>query len=522
MNNNYKLRLFVLFSYLSVFFLLGVPLWYKLTTIHRADLPITYIKELVDNKLNDVHLKLPIYVDSQINDIKESAILLKDIQSEINDILGKNNAGLDISVNVLDYVKENLDSKNENANQILKIVKGDNNLKMVENRDFFSSTATTVEVNDLSTDYQKSIRELSNIILNNILGVNAKNINTVIASTKDINDGEKTGVSIPYIQDIHLSAILLSGDGDALGWDIESSMSKYITPLREMLSSVYHFTVDSDIVYYNDLNLHSQHAVNESTLAHILDISEISTSDEYSEQIGLTLAIVFPSREVGNNGLEFIKPKSIEKLDGSEKVSNDINWEKYLIPRWGSLIINKYPLKANSYLDEEFLHPIMHKFSIDLLEILGIGSDMMSPYNSLHMFKRSVVLRNLLKSVDTLQSLVRLTESFKQMAVPEQVLADVNTAIGIRYEIINKINHFGTSNGINNNIVWDELVLLSNKLVTVCENAFFDNEMVQQNFFPDEHKTAVYFPFLGPIAMVLFLGIVNMIKDRSHIVDSIK
>jgi phosphatidylinositol glycan class S len=45
-----------------------------------------------------------------------------------------------------------------------------------------------------------------------------------------------------------------------------------------------------------------------------------------------------------------------------------------------------------------------------------------------------------------------------------------------------------------------------------AERAFFEKSMVGQLYFPDEHKIAVYMPLLGPVAVPLFMGVLNQLK----------
>ena len=59
-----NLRKYVGLCFLACYFLLGVPLWYKLTNIYRAPLPVEYIKSLHENKFQDVHLVIPVYIKS--------------------------------------------------------------------------------------------------------------------------------------------------------------------------------------------------------------------------------------------------------------------------------------------------------------------------------------------------------------------------------------------------------------------------------------------------------------------------
>lgn len=45
-----------------------------------------------------------------------------------------------------------------------------------------------------------------------------------------------------------------------------------------------------------------------------------------------------------------------------------------------------------------------------------------------------------------------------------------------------------------------------------AHNAFW-KMMVQQMYFPQEHKIAVYMPLLGPILIVMTMGLLRVVKE---------
>ena len=190
----------------------------------------------------------------------------------------------------------------------------------------------------------------------------------------------------------------------------------------------------------------------------------------------------------------------------------------------GVLIVNKSSVEANSLITEEYLNPILLKFIKDLLNLLGIANnnnnnseinnddrdfEYTSPYLVIDSVKRIRIIENLNKSIDTLWSLVKLTEQFEQMTVPKEVLQDLTDALDKRLELIDLLNNPSKGSDMD----WSKGLLMSNQIVKSCERAFFHGEMLQQNFFPQEHKLAVYLPLLGPLTVVIVSGLKAVFKE---------
>ena len=494
------LRRLVLLCFIGIYLLLGLPLWYKLTSVYRSAIPIDYIRELSANKYKDIHVSIPLYVD--IGNENHYPDFTSDLQKLVDKKVESGSKTVDWSVNVLKLTKQvEMEAANDSTlYHILKLVPGET-LLLIEND---NSTVSTINYNYNELKYQDLLTYVSNELFEIVFALEWKLFSNNMESQHD-------AVAISYNPNIHLTVSLLTGDGNLVSWEIDEAMKKYVSPLRSMLSSIYNITVDTSIVYFNDLNLpelNTLDTITQQDISYKIDLSEVLSSNNHAEDINLNLAIVFPSKTKAPEGLKFINSTS-SIIDGVEVLSK---WESFLVPQWGALIINKYPLLTNLSLTDTYLKPVIFKFSEDLLKLLNISYDKnpsISTFNMLDSFKRYTTIRNIYKSVETMESLVKLTQAFEQMSIPEDVLKNINHAIKLRKQIIKLLNN----SRMQGNFIWDSALQLSNELVKVCESAFFDGEMVQQNFFPQEHKMAVYFPLLGPISMVILLGIISHIKE---------
>lgn len=492
---------------LLLYVCIGVPLWYKLTTIFRAQLPINYINSLHESKFQDVHMVIPVYIKSSVYRFPD---LHTAVQTQINYLLDSKPQLIPWSLQVLPYDEDIIaDANTRNVSYHVIDLVLDNDVGLYISRDadetivFFSDE--TVVSNDLPFFIAQTVVEYTFKLEFTRLG------KYPILPPNNI--------SIAYTPTVHLSLSLLTGDGNPVTWEIDSALKKYFSPIRSMISPITNFTVDTNIIYYNDLNLHKLDNISTVTwedISHTLDLSELSTLNDYDELVSLNLAVVFPSNKT-DDGLDFITPTSISNSTFTNS-TNLINWESFIVPRWGVLIINKYPYDNNTMLTDDYLSTVLETFSEDLLRLLDLSDEHINfatPYITLNSYKRLLTLHNMDRAVETIWSLSRLTQNFKQMSIPSEVLSNVNKALHLRLEIADLLNN----PLLGDNKLWSQVLVMSNELVELCESAFFHGEMVQQNFLPQEHKIAVYLPLLGPISIIVIFGFMKVAREEGTVPD---
>ncbi|QLL30748.1 hypothetical protein HG536_0A05630 [Torulaspora globosa] len=492
------LRKIVGLCFLACYVLLGVPLWYKLTTVYRAPLPVEYIRSLHEGKFQDVHMVIPVFIKSEVYrfpDIHDA------VQVQVNHLLNSKKQYVPWSLQILPYEEYNATGSKYGHSDEYHVV----SLVLDEFVGYsvaYDAKETTVFFDDAAVVSNDIPFFVAQSLVEHTFALEWEQLSSDFSRHDD-------NMVVTYNPNMHLSISLLSGDGSPVRWEIEKTLQHYFTPFRKFLAPLVNFTVDTSIIYYNDLNVHALKdgdSVTPQELSHTIDLSELSSMNYLSESSALNLAIVFPSNVSSPSGLNFIH--GVSNNTGSEA-----DWQSFIVPQWGNLIINKNPLPPNALLKESYLVPIMYQFATDLFQLLGLtkgSQDLSSPYVTIDSFKRLTTLRNIDNAEETLWSLVKLTQSFKQMAVPEDVLNNVNQALKLRLEIIDLLNNPEKGG----DVVWNQALVLSNKLVKASETAFFHGEMVQQNFFPQEHKIAVYLPLLGPTSVVIFLGLVKLLKER--------
>ena len=523
-----KLRKSVAVVFLLLYVFIGIPLWYKLTTIYRATLPIEYIQSLHNDKFKEIHLTIPVFIKSdtyRFPDIHDA------VQIQVNHLLRSKRHYVDWSLEIFPYDKTLIDTEydfNRDNYHVVDLVLDE----FVGYTLPHDSMVTTIYFTDESVASNDLPFFIAQILVEHTFQIEWNQWTLKpgqVEPNQYNNDHNSKQFAINYTPNIHLSISLLNGNGNPISWEIDKSLTKIFTPFRQLISPLYNFTVDTQIDHFNDLNLNQLNQIDNPTwhdLSHIIDLSELSSNNYFVEQNAINLVIVFPSKDNSLNGLQFLQDTNNKDGDNTtaNSTSTSVEWGSFIVPRWGVLIVNKSSVEANSLITEEYLNPILLKFIKDLLNLLGIANnnnnnseinnddrdfEYTSPYLVIDSVKRIRIIENLNKSIDTLWSLVKLTEQFEQMTVPKEVLQDLTDALDTRLELIDLLNNPSKGSDMD----WSKGLLMSNQIVKSCERAFFHGEMLQQNFFPQEHKLAVYLPLLGPLTVVIVSGLKAVFKE---------
>ncbi|KAG7664978.1 uncharacterized protein J8A68_001506 [[Candida] subhashii] len=147
----------------------------------------------------------------------------------------------------------------------------------------------------------------------------------------------------------------------------------------------------------------------------------------------------------------------------------------------------------------------MNIFISQLFHLLGVPSSASTgPTSTLikvDSLTRIQILKNLKESKANLHSLIKLSESLNEITIPEET----KTMIDLTLDKINQA--IAQAKDIHKSMEFSAQALIySNK-------AFFEEKMVQQAYFPNEHKLAVLLPLLGPVCSIMIFGSLKLVKD---------
>jgi phosphatidylinositol glycan class S len=467
-------RRWVLFSILALYLFIGVPLWFRLTEIYRAPLPANFIQTLHRNGNVDIKLTNRVYL--KVGDGFRYPDLAEATQIQINHELHRLQQDPETAMSVLWNVTVQLQDEIPHDSYVLYLELGGAegiSLDETKKEATLFYTLDSVKNNDLPFFVTQTI-------LYHMFNTEMKLLSP--RHDRGIN-------ALRYSPNIHLSFKLLSGDGYPVDWEIEKTLDNYFKPLVQEFKSFINFTVDSEIKYYTELNLpEGSHQINKNELSTILDFSEWDISSNQFSYPTLNFVLYYPS--ASQAPLEFTDQSS--------------QYYSFLIPQWGSVLLKESALIPNTVIGTRELEPLLETFTSELFKLLGIPGDPKTPKIRIDAMKKYSILENLNRGVDSLSSLLKLSESLPNMSIPKTVLENVKAALESRQRVVQKLNF---------EYDFDGALVESISMLQHAESAFFDREMVQQTFFPQEHKIAVYMPLLGPMTLICVMGTIRVLKE---------
>ncbi|EEP77424.1 conserved hypothetical protein [Uncinocarpus reesii 1704] len=311
----------------------------------------------------------------------------------------------------------------------------------------------------------------------------------------------RIGRSFKYADTYHLSFSLFTPGTQPSSWDIEPALQEYLVPLLKAFSPISNFSINTQVQLY-------------------ATFSPTFTPPEYEESRGIwTLkkedlsafinAAEWPlSPSIGGgptmNFILYVPAATQSPLLVKESLATS-----WLIPQWGGVVILNPPLSATTesptnpaHLTKESLHIPLSAFSHQLLALLGAPSSPSSLPLRLQHLIRMQTASLLLSASSTMGSLARLTRSLPSIPIPATVATSVSRTL----------SHLSSACDFLKNGDFTQALAAARVAEREAERSFFEKSMVGQVYFPDEHKVAVYLPLLGPVGVPLVLALVKEVN----------
>ncbi|KAF2088807.1 hypothetical protein K490DRAFT_64020 [Saccharata proteae CBS 121410] len=510
-------RRFVILSFWAVAILLGLPLWYKTTTIYRAELPLQPMLEWSDGKTCRPVFPLRIAFEAPSLSTADAQHLLRTTQHALDDLN-------DFSAHHLRLLLSD-SSKTSNSSQALNrdgssdadvaltihlISSQDRSLPRAELQayaptvDVFyapnqipslsstSSPLATFIANELQSMFAEEQASLAHLLASGGMGQNVR-IKSLSPESAAALERQKTR-SFRYAPTYHLTFSLFTPEAIPSAWEIESALEEYLAPLLQSLSSISNFTVDTQVQMYATF----APSIREPEYSEEQNAWTLRTED----LSGFINAAEWPLSPSIGEGPTVNFVLYVPSSDQSPLVVKENGGNSWLIPQWGGVqILN--PLSAQSTLTKEALRPAMLTFSNQLLSLLGVPQSPSSLPLRISTLRRVRAASLLFSASSTLGSLARLTQALPSIAIPDTVAYSVEQTIAHLEAACDGLREGRFHRALENARIAE----------AEAEKAFFERSMVGQVYFPDEHKVAVYLPLLGPVAVPLVMAAVKEIKS---------
>ena len=309
--------------------------------------------------------------------------------------------------------------------------------------------------------------------------------------------------SFKYSDTYHITFSLFTEGVNPSSWDIAEVLKTHIDPWISALSTISHFTVNSQIQLYSQFSpsIHPiQDTITNGTKLVKADLSAFVNAAEWP---------LSPS--IGSSGPTINFVLYVPSVAQSPLTIADTNGgTDWLIPQWGGVAIYNHiksstngSLIVPERLDSTAMATAFTTFRSQLLSLLGLPGEINTPLPlRLQSLLRIQTTSLFLSASSTLGSLARLTQSLPSIPIPLSVARSVESTISHLTQTCKALEqgHF------------DAALQHARQAETEAEQAFFEKSMVGQVYFPDEHKFAVYMPLLGPISFPLVLGLIKEVK----------
>lgn len=474
--------------YLSAFVaLLGVPLFFYTTLIHRAHLPADEVEQRAGEFGQNVRFQIPIYFDSSL----ASKPLIELTQHEVDASLNHHSLSQTWGLVLKDNGAKPIDASKDYVVRLEQKASTD----MSQQPFMCRLSPVSKEIFIFASPEALSTESLASYISAALLEIVFKDELTAVS--KISNNDHNTDVVFPYSPTYNVVFNLFVEDGRPVNWKIEKA-AEFIEPVFGALANFCKFRISSQIQYYSKLQ--NEPVLNANASARIIPKTDLATFINYGEW-NLNTHDIAPSI----NFLVFFPKSNYQSIP---LLVENSTTNSFLIPQWGGVHIfnskTEIPNGETFQFSASQLESIFDIFASQLFELLGVPREPQSPFLRVAAFNRLASLKNLKRSLSNLSALLKISSSLNGISIPESTREHVLASLEFYDKAVESLhkNDFAAS------------VAFSAKSVDNSDKAFFEKEMVQQAYFPSEHKLAVFLPLLGPICSIVFFGLLKYIKDR--------
>ncbi|KAI1414191.1 phosphatidylinositol-glycan biosynthesis class S protein [Hypoxylon sp. FL1857] len=483
-------RSYIVASFWFIVLFLGLPIWWKTTTIYRADLPLSQMMDWADGRACNPVFPIKVAVDaptlqhSEIenlvritqqaldttNDFKGHHIQLKVSRSangdHANDRTHTSNAALTIYLSPSDVASASLNSRSP----VLEVTYPPNSIPAP---DAASSGFATYLASQLRDAFSEERDVMSYLLATSSMPFEQRALGAAQGLTDTLS--KRMTRSLKYSRTYHLTFSLFTSGPVPSSWEIESAIDEYMKPILDMLGPIHNFTIDTQVQLYAAPGVQSQ-VLSKEDLSSFINAAEWPLSPSIGGAPTVNFVVFIGNQTIGT---------------ASESTS-----QSWLIPQWGSVYL--LPPPSTDHVPSELLKQPILTFTSHLLSLLGTPQSGSLPMRLSTLTRiRSADL--LLRASSSLGSLARLSLALPSISIPSSVADGVAKSM---YHLQLACSNLGGTDGLEHARIAD----------VEAERAFFEKSMVGQLYFPEEHKIAVYLPLLGPVGVPLVIGLLNQIK----------
>ncbi|KAL2130074.1 hypothetical protein VTI74DRAFT_6931 [Chaetomium olivicolor] len=481
-------RSLVILSFWLIVLCLGLPIWWKTTTIYRADLPLQEMLDWSDGKA--CRPVFPLHISIQANALQEQEAqnLLRLTQHALDDLNDFSGHHLRLQLSPPSATEH----RDRDSVLTIRLVPGESTTatlnphepivdityppNAIPSPSSSSSSLATYVASVLRSTFAEEQATISYLLSTNSIPSEHRpqGLSPDVAESLS----KRTTRSLKYAPTYHLTFSLFTSGPLPSSWDIEGAIEEYMKPVLDVLSPIHNFTIDTQVQLYATPGVQNQ-VLNKEDLSSFINAAEWPLSPSIGGAPTINFVIFIGNQTIAS------------PFEGS---SESHSW---LIPQWGTVYLLPLP-SDTAHLPSAALKAPLLTFTSHLLSLTGTPQSGSLPLR-LSTLSRIRSADLLLRASSTLGSLARLALALPSISIPSSVADGVSKTIS---HLRLACETLGAPEGLEHARIAE----------AEAEKAFFEKSMVGQLYFPDEHKVAVYLPLLGPVAVPLLMGLVNELK----------
>lgn len=462
--------------------IIGVPLWYFTTSVERATLPIDKITALNEEYWNNIKYEIPV----RLVEIPDP---LSGFIDESQDLL--NEKLKDSNVKIKLFKNEHLDAGvDEKLVYDLRLILSEEEDKFMVSP--FSDRLIKVFVTPHVIKHGLVKDMLSRILIEHIFAPEMSQNNN---NNNHSNVKAKNLIKFPFSTSYKISINFLHSNSKMLSLP-DGVLEKAIGNFKSFVNSLEaftQFTVEFQELWYEN-RLLTKDEYDEGGFRYIKDPSMFIDYSDWGLDQDVELDPVI--------NLNLYLPEN-ERL-----MIENSHRNSFIIPQWGGVVI----VNDDERVDYDRLNEIFDIFAFQILKLVGVDTNPdRSIFFRVDELIRMQTVENINNSLTNFKSLIKLINQLETIPIPLQSVNEINESI----------DYIRACAADLQSLNWLGAYRHSTRALKLSNNAFFHKDMVQQAYFPEEHKMAVYSPLLGPFVTIVVMALVRGVKElRSAVKQS--
>lgn len=508
------------YSALSFFFMLivvGFPLWWKTTEVHRESLPYAEISSLND-------LKLSFHVNAVVSTLDKSRgedfimeleklFRMSEIYNVDFTLVAPDKALLGSMKSISDLESSSMSRLRPGVIMLMEVpglsrFTPDQILVGQRRSIYFSTDTSALRMHDV----------LYNWILQEATLVQTMKSLSSHTAEKDYSSRYR----LPPAEGYNLLVTAVNPDPESLNtsnWDLPQALNDYIVPFLDKLSTVANFSLRSQWIYLTPLEIRPRRSpeggfvLDSDSLPQLITPLEKKLASHISNNPCIQLLVYVPV--CSEAPLRFVSSEqTVSQYSGLPGYTMGFH-----SPRWGGLVLQNPTADACTGPQPVLVDPDWPSLAAiwlqQLRSLIGIpehvpvtrASMMPEPQAAVRLWEVDALMRiraleQLLSARLTLQSLSALLEEISNIVIGKDVAEAVEAAVEGLHDSVEHLSSGNLARGLSS----------ARNAFLQAEAAFTDPSLLSLLYFPDDQKYAVYIPLFLPVMIPVVMSLRNTKK----------